>query len=114
LISTSTVTIIYDQILISLNPLTVRSQVELRRVITSEEALQRYTGYILATPEIGLGLSNNPDLYHRSASGIEHSCTTFPSQGHYKYIYTRDLETRQRISPFLQCIANYLVSLGLP
>ena len=56
---------------------------ELHRVITSEEALQSYTRYILATPEIGLGLSNNPDLYHRSVSGTEHSCVTLPSQGHY-------------------------------
>jgi len=55
----------------------------MHRVITSEEALQRYTGYILATPKIGLRLSNNPDLYHRSVSGIEHSCVTLPSQGHY-------------------------------
>jgi hypothetical protein len=55
----------------------------LHRVITSEEALQRCTGYILATPEIGLLLSDNPDLYHRSVSGTEHSCATLPSQGHY-------------------------------
>jgi hypothetical protein len=68
---------------ISLNPLTGRSRVELHRVITSEEALQRYTGYILATPEIGARLSDNPDLYHRSVSGTEHSCATLPSQGHY-------------------------------
>jgi len=53
----------------------------LHRVITSEEALQRYTGYILATPELGLRLLNNPDLYHRSVSGTEHSCATLPSQG---------------------------------
>jgi len=55
----------------------------MHRVITSEEALQRYPGHILATPKIGLRLSNNPDLYHRSVYGIEYSCATLPSQGHY-------------------------------
>jgi len=80
LICISTATFIYDQTVI---PLTGRSRVELHRVITSEGALQRYTGYILATPEIGLRLSNNPELYHRSVSGTEHSCATLPSQGHY-------------------------------
>jgi len=56
----------------------------LHRVITSEEALQRYTGCILATPEIGLGLSNIPDKYHHSVSGNKHSYATLPSQGLYK------------------------------
>jgi len=60
----------------------------LHRVISSEEALQRYAGYILASPEIGLGLSNSPDLYHPSVFGTEHSCATLPSQGHYSNITT--------------------------
>ena len=72
--------------MISLNPLTGRSRVELHRVINSEETLQCYTGYILATPEIGLRLSDNPDLYHCSVSGTEYSCATLPSQGHYRYV----------------------------
>jgi len=57
--------------------------VKLYREITSEEALQRYTGYILATPELGLRLLDNPDLYHRSVSGNKHIYATLPSQGHY-------------------------------
>ena len=64
-------------------PLTGRFRVELHRVIASEEALQLYTGYILATPEIGLRLSNNPDLYHRSVYGNKHSYATLQYQGHY-------------------------------
>ena len=48
--------------------------------------IKKITGYILATPEIGLRLSDNPDLYHRSVSGTEHSCATLPSQGHYTII----------------------------
>jgi len=59
---------------------------KLYREITSEEALQLYTGYILATPEIGLRLSDNPDLYHLSVSGNKHSYATLPSQEHYTYM----------------------------